>query len=131
GEIYMKKLLLYILALSNILLLSSENVTNIAYIKNTNHRKYSQFKVYDKGKKKNIANIVYSPNYCHIDDLFVDEKYREMGIGSELAKMAIADMRANYNCEAISLMSVPRAKNFWEKLGAQPSDSFMFSHAFP
>ena len=137
-EIYMKKLLLYILISSNFLLLSSEH--GIKYTKNTCNRGYRgeqltqcrlpRFEAYDTALKKYIASIAYDPFSCKIVLLSVDEEYRKKGIGRGLANRAIEDMRAMDNCREVFLISSSSSERFWEKLGAKPVPH-SFRHVFP
>ncbi len=143
----MKKLL-YILLLSNALLLSSEH--NKVYTQNTCNRTYwddrlntyeernecprvlfSRWEVYDKEAKQHIAHIAYDPDDCSIQYLDVDEKYQKQGIGTELVHRAITDMRSNHRCQAIYLTSAPSAVKFWNKVGAKPKFVGEFTHVFP
>lgn len=143
----MKKLLLLFLISSNFLLLSSENGRE--YTKNTCNRTYwggylttdkereecsecrfSREEVYDKNWKRYIASIAYDPSRCYIEFLSVAEDFRKQGIGSDLAKRAIEDMRINHDCKEISLYSATSARKFWEKAGAIPTDIGP-THVFP
>lgn len=139
----MKKLLCIFL-LCNLYVLSSQEGKE--YTKDTCNRDYyegnflteeqrenctecslSRFELYDKKAEKYVAHIAYKPSVCEIIMyLRVDEEYRKQGIGAELAKKAIADMRANYYCREISLESAAAARAFWEKLGAQPKHYHMY-----
>ncbi len=143
----MKKLLLFIIASSNVLLLSSEHGRE--YTKNTCHRTFrsgrlftdkerqessectfSRVEVYDRDSKKYIASIAYDPYQCSIEFLSVDEEFKKQGIGSDLARRAIEDMRASHGCGEISLSSVWDARGFWEKTGATPKRVSGGSHVF-
>lgn len=143
----MKKLLLYVLISTNFLLLSSEH--DREYTKNTCNRTFngrhlstdeereywlecglSRWEVYDKDAQKYIGNIAYDPRTCSIEYLSVDQEYRKKGIGADLARRAIADMRAMDNCREISLISASEAEKFWEKLGAKPKPNSS-RHVFP
>lgn len=147
----MKKLLLFILFSSNFALLSSES-DRLLYVKDTCNRTYdgirlftdkdrrwyinkeecemSRFEVRDKISEDYIASIAYDPSKCSIKYLSVDPGYKNQGIGSDLAKRAIADMRAHHDCREISLWAVPEARKFWEKLGAEPRERGQFTHVF-
>ena len=141
----MKKLP-YILILSNLLLLGSEQ--DKEYTKNTCHRTYgghrlftdkereqwrecslSRLEVYDKVANQYIAHIAYKPSECYISYLLVDAEHRKKGIGEELVREAIEDMRTNHNCRKISLDSSTDARKFWEKLGAKSRHGF--NYVFP
>jgi GNAT superfamily N-acetyltransferase len=135
----MKKLLC-ILFLSNLSLLCSQ--PNHIYTKDTCHKTYygeylptdrarkncpecslSRFEVYDNTTQRHIGLIAYDAKKCWISYLLVDEDYRKSGIGTELTHQALEDMRTNYNCQKVALNSSVGGKNFWEKLGAEPTDS--------
>lgn len=85
--------------------------------------------MYDRAYKKYIASIAYDPFKCRIEFLSVDEEFQKQGIGSDLAQRAIEDMRVNYNCRKISLLSTSGAEKFWEKKGATLKVGS--SHVFP
>jgi len=137
----MKKLLLYILVASNFLLSSSDhdreytkNTCNVTYNGNylvtdeerekCSECRFSRLEFYDKDTEKYIAHIAYDPFRCHIAYLRVDEKHRKAGLGSDLVREAIKDMRAMHNCREISLDSSSRAQGFWKKMGAIPQDTY-------
>jgi ribosomal protein S18 acetylase RimI-like enzyme len=144
----MKKLLLYILISSNFLLLSSahgreytKNTCNITYNgrslateeerEQCSECRFSRLELYDKDAEKYIAHIAYDSSRCHIEYLRVDEKHRKAGLGSDLVKEAIKDMRAVHNCREISLDSSSRAQGFWKKMGATPQDTYSFTFEDP
>ena len=89
----------------------------------------SRWEVYDKGTKKYIASAAYDPSICYLSYLSIDEEYRKKGIGSELGKRVLEDMRTNHDCRRITLISVNNSGRFWEKLGGKSSvgSSYVFS----
>jgi len=75
-------------------------------------------------KNKEIGHINYSTSKtetstpCHIYFLFVQEAYRNQGIGSELLKMALYD-QFNSGCSHVNLHAYPESVNFFARKGAQ------------
>jgi GNAT superfamily N-acetyltransferase len=90
----------------------------------------SRIEVRDKIAEEYIASIAYDPSKCSIEYLSVDPGYKNQGIGSDLAKRAIVDMRVRHDCREISLWAVRDAEGFWEKLGAKPRERGQFTHVF-
>jgi ribosomal protein S18 acetylase RimI-like enzyme len=96
----------------------------------------SRWELYDKGTQKYIASITYGrssrdPSKGHIVYLSVDEEYRRKKIGLKLVNKAIEDMRTNYNCGEISLISASGSEKFWEKLGAKREPGSFYKLVFP
>lgn len=103
--------------LSNLLLLSSE--PKIQYTQNTCNRTYSGKRLLTDAERK-------SETECACDR---NEQHKKQGIGKKLTKQAINDMRTNYGCKEIDLISPSSAEKFWEKIGAKPGPAF--THVFP
>lgn len=94
--------------------------------------RHSRWELYDKGTEKYIASIAYTPSECFILRLIVDEEYRRKGIGSELAKRALEDMRTNHDCREIDLSCFTEdGGKLWEKLGAERVEPGRSRYVFP
>ncbi|MBA2710530.1 MAG: GNAT family N-acetyltransferase [Tatlockia sp.] len=69
----------------------------------------------------NYSDHRYSTNYpCSIQYIYVEEKHREQGIGSNLVKKALTE-QFNSGCEKVSLNAYQETYGFFSKRRAQPS----------
>ena len=70
---------------------------------------------------KFIFNI---SNVAHIEDLIVDEKYRNLGIGKKLINKCIEKSK-EYNCYKIICVCLEDTKEFYIKCGLEYRGCFM------
>lgn len=74
---------------------------------------------------RTIGVIYYSVRRlrCCISLLDVDEKYQRQGIGSELMKRSLEDMKNN-DCRSVELDSLESAKTFYTRFGFKCTHPF-------
>ena len=79
----------------------------------------------DKGKEVGRAFLYVLRNDLHkrpfglLEDVFVDENYRHMGLGSKLVLGVIAEAKKQkcYKLIATSRLSKPKLKDYYKKFG--------------
>jgi len=106
--------------LTNAPMINSENFDNIIDNLGNNHNIY----VYIKNNKVvGIITLLIEPkiihngsNVAHIEDLVVDKKYKNMGIGNELIKFCLNQISEN-NCYKVILNCSNDLKKYYEKFG--------------
>ncbi len=63
-----------------------------------------------------ILNKIHSNNIAQIEDIIVDEQYRNHGLGNKIIKYLIEESK-KYNCYKIVLNCIDENLNYYEKLG--------------
>ena len=103
-----------------------ENENSRIYVATEEHGKVVGFAICQYRKIKDnpfIENI----KYCYLDDLCVDEKYRNQGIGTRLCNYIKQDAKRN-GCNALRLnvwALNKEALHFYEKQGLSPLSTIM------
>jgi GNAT superfamily N-acetyltransferase len=70
-----------------------------------------------------LGYITYNTKTCYLYSLFVDEKFRKQGIGTQLFQTAMKDLH-EHGCNGVKWGAFPDGINFFQKQGA----SFVYAY---
>lgn len=79
---------------------------------------------FDKERIVGIARVLSDGcSDAYIQDVTVDQAYRGMGIGGNLIKTLVAELK-RHNVDWIGLVGEPGTESFYQKLGWQKKDGY-------